>query len=288
MTAQLKKIIVTGGAGFIGSHLVKKLESSGHKVEIIDIATDKERDVRHLDKIKKLFLGADTVFHLAALVSVPYSIDYPIETNLTNLNGTLHVLSAARDAQVRRVVFSSSAAIYGDQKELPVREDAEAMPMSPYALQKLGSEEYLRLFSKVYKLETVSLRYFNIYGPGQNSSGPYASVIPKFIEQRKSGGVLTIVGDGSQTRDFVHVGDVVRANLSAMESDKVGAGEAINIASGKSVSIRQIAELIGGPIEYLPPRVEIQDSLGSISLAKRLLDWEPEIRLDTGLGELLK
>ncbi|MBX4195934.1 NAD-dependent epimerase/dehydratase family protein, partial [Candidatus Parcubacteria bacterium] len=192
----MKKVIVTGGAGFIGSYLVRDLRNLGHEVGVVDIAEDPKRDVRNLETLRPLFSGMDCVFHLAALPSVPYSIDHPAETNLTNLTGTLNVLIAARDAGVRRVIFSSSAAVYGDQESLPVKEDAELRPKSPYALQKLESEMYLRLFSDIYEVETVSLRYFNVYGDGQNPKGPYASAIPIFLEQRKSGKPLTIVGDG--------------------------------------------------------------------------------------------
>lgn len=284
----MSKILVTGGAGFIGSHLVKSLKDLGHDVEVFDIALDPKQDVRDRSAIALACAGKEFVFHMAALPSVPYSIEHPVETNATNLIGTLNTLVGARDAQVKRVIFSSSAAIYGDQEVLPVREDAQKFPKSPYALDKLESEMYLKLFADIYNLETVSLRYFNVYGEGQNPSGPYASAIPIFLKQKKEGKPLTIVGDGAQTRDFVHVSDVVEANISAMQSSNVGKGESVNIASGRSVSVNKVAELIGGLITNLPPRLEIKDSLADITLARALLNWEPKVSLETGLQELLK
>ncbi|MDB5194618.1 MAG: UDP-glucose 4-epimerase [Parcubacteria group bacterium] len=289
----MTKVIVTGGAGFIGTHLVKALQALGHEIVVVDIKIDPNDDVRDPAVLQKLFKGAEYVFHLAALVSVPYSIEHPLETNATNLTGTLNVLIAARDAGVKRVIFSSSAAVYGDQDVLPVKETAELRPMSPYALEKFESEMYLKLFSEIYGLETVSLRYFNIYGEGQDPNGPYASAIPKFLKAKKEGKPLTIVGDGSQTRDFVHVSDVVSANIAAMMSTNGGKGEAINIATGRKVSMRQVAELIlsreanEGSIEHLPARFEIKDSVADISKAKELLDWEPKVAFEEGIQRLL-
>lgn len=284
----MSKVIVTGGAGFVGSHLVKALKEKGHQVEVIDIALDKGLDVRDIDAIRPLFAQVDYVFHLAALVSVPYSIEHPAETNETNLVGTVNVLTLAKEAGVKKVVFSSSCAVYGDSDKLPTSESGATNPMSPYALQKLMSEEYMRLFSDIYDLPTVSLRYFNVYGAGQDPNGPYAAAIARFLSQKKAGEAMTLVGDGSQTRDFVHVDDVVRANILAAESDKVGKGETINIGSGQGVSIRHITEVIGGEVTHLPPRLEIRDSLADISLAKELLGWAPEVRFDEGLSALLK
>jgi UDP-glucose 4-epimerase len=279
---------VTGGAGFVGTHLVKELKSLGYAVEVIDIVLDPNKDVRNLELIKPLFAGVEFVFHLAALTSVPYSIEHPIETHNTNLTGTLNVLLASREAGVKRVVFSSSAAVYGDQEKLPVKESAQSKPMSPYASQKLASEMYLKLFSEIYNLETVSLRYFNLYGQGQDPNGPYASVVPKFRAQKSLGQPLTIIGDGKQTRDFIHIDDVVSANIKAMQSNKVGGGEVINIATGESTTINHVAEIIGGPKDYLPTRLEIKDSVADISLARKLLDWSPQINLEEGIKKLLK
>lgn len=284
----MAKVVITGGAGFIGTHLSRELKEHGHDVHILDIALDPKLDVRLVENLKPIFGGAECVFHLAALASVPYSIDHPEETTQTNLMGTLNVLLAAKEAGVKRVIFSSSAAIYGEQEVLPVQEEAPKKPISPYALQKLTSEMYLKLFSDIYGLQTVSLRYFNVYGEGQNPKGPYASAIPVLLEQHKIGRPLTIVGDGEQTRDFVHVRDVVAANIAAMESEKVGKGEAVNIASGKSVSINEIAQIIGGPVEHLPARLEIRDSLADVSLAKELLNWSPKVTFADGVRNLLK
>lgn len=280
-------IVITGGAGFIGGHIARHLEATGARVKIVDIKIDAALDVRDPDALKREFAGAEYVFHLAALPSVPYSIEHPDETHETNLTGTLNVLIAARDAGVRRVIFSSSAAVYGDQEILPVTETADPRPMSPYAMQKLASEEYMKLFSDIYNLQTVSLRYFNVYGEGQSADGPYASAIPKFIEWKKNGMPLKIVGDGKQTRDFVHVFDVVRANIAAAISERVGKGEVINIATGKSSSIRRIADIIGGPIEHIPPRLEIKDSVADISRAAELLSWAPQTDLEEGVRSLL-
>jgi UDP-glucose 4-epimerase len=284
----MSKIIVTGGAGFIGTHLVKKLTSLGHEVKIYDIVLDPKLDVRDLESTKRFFEGAEFVFHLAAIVSVPYSIENIAETNHTNLVGTLNVLISAKEAEVKRVILSSSAAVYGDQEILPVKENAELRPKSPYALQKLESEMYLKLFADIYELQTVSLRYFNVYGEGQNPNGPYASAIPKFIEQKKNNKSITIIGDGKQTRDFINVADVVSANISAMESNEIGKGESINIATGIAVSINSVAALVGGPIEHIPPRLEIKDSLADISLAKSLLNWAPKVTLEEGMVAMLR
>lgn len=284
----MSNVLVTGGAGFIGSHLVKKLEGLGHKVSVFDIALNPKMDVRDRSAIAEAARGMDYIFHLAALPSVPYSIEYPIESNATNLIGTINTLIAARDARVRRVIFSSSAAVYGDQEILPVKESALKFPKSPYALDKLESEMYLKLFADIYNLETISLRYFNVYGAGQNPNGPYASAIPIFLKQKKEGKPLTIVGDGLQTRDFVHVSDVVMANIFAMESEQVGHGESINIASGESVSIDEVARLIGGEREFLPARLEIRNSLADVSMARKVLNWSPSVDINVGIGELLK
>jgi len=202
------------------------------------------------------------------------------------VNGTVSVLEAARTGSARRVVFSSSSAIYGDQAELPLREHMPAQPKSPYGLHKYVGESYCRLYSEVFGLSTISLRYFNAYGPRQNPNGAYALVIPKFLEKRKNGTTLTITGDGTQTRDFVHTDDIVRANLRAMESPKVGRGEVVNIGAGRDLSINRIAELIGGPVEYVAPRLEPRNTLADVTLAKELLDWEPQVDPVEGIARL--
>ncbi|OHA06852.1 MAG: hypothetical protein A2934_00630, partial [Candidatus Sungbacteria bacterium RIFCSPLOWO2_01_FULL_47_10] len=241
------KIIVTGGAGFIGSTLVDELIAGGSSdVHVIDnlVAGKRENihpkanfhelDIRDFDAIAPVFAGARFVFHLAALPRVQPSILDPRTTHDVNVTGTLNVLVAARDAKVKRVIYAASSSTYGDQDELPLREGMDARPKSPYALQKYEGELSCRLFSEIYGLETVSLRYFNVYGPRASSGGAYALVISIFLNQRKNGEPMTIVPDGKQSRDFTHVRDIVRANILAAESSKVGRGEVINIGGGKN------------------------------------------------------
>lgn len=292
------KLLVTGGAGFIGSNLVDELMVQGHQVLVIDNLSGgkKEnlnpkcrffkRDVCNYKSIKLLFKGVDHVFHLAALPRVQYSIEHPLETNETNVVGTLNVLKASFEAGIKKVIYSASSSAYGDQKKLPLKENFAACPKSPYGLQKHIGELYCRVWSQVYSLPTVSLRYFNVYGPRNNPDGAYALVIAKFLRQRKMGEPLTLTGDGSQTRDFTNVKDVVRANILAMKSSRVGKGEVINIGTGKNQSINKIAELIGGPVKYIPARFEPQDTLADNSLAKKLLGWKPEVSIEKGIAEL--
>lgn len=282
----MKKVVVTGGAGFIGTHIVEALKKEGYDVQIVDIKQGS--DVRDTDALRALFVGATFVFHLAALPRVQYSLEHPQETNDTNVSGTLSVLTAARDAGVSKVIYSASSSAYGDTDTLPLNEAMPAKPISPYALQKYIGELYCKLFSEVYKLPTVSLRYFNVYGPGADPNGAYALVIAKFLQQRVEGKPITITGDGSQTRDFTHVRDVVRANLLAATDDRVGKGEVINIGAGKNTSVKKIAELIGGPIEHVAPRLEPHDTLADNTLAKNLLGWEPTVSLEEGIAELKK
>ncbi len=279
------KVVVTGGSGFIGSNLVDELISRDYEVQNIDLLVGS--DIRKLDQIKPLFAGAKYVFHLAALPRVQYSIEYPVETNETNVIGTLNVFLAAKEAGVEKVVYSASSSAYGDSDVMPLVETLSAKPKSPYGLQKYIGELYARVFSEVYDLPTVSLRYFNVYGPRQNPDGAYALVIGKFIKLKKEGKPLTITGDGEQTRDFTHVRDVVRANILAAESSKVGKGEVLNIGAGRNFSVNKIAELIGGEKEYLPARLEPKHTLADNSLARELLGWEPQVKLEEGIKELL-
>jgi nucleoside-diphosphate-sugar epimerase len=278
------KAIVTGSAGFIGGHLRRALQVEGHDVIGVDIKDGK--DVRDTELMKQLFAGATYVFHLAALPRVQYSIEHPQETHEHNINGTLSVLVAARDAEVKRVIYAASSSAYGNSPVLPLTEELPAHPISPYGLQKYAGELYCRLFWDVYELSTVSLRYFNIYGPGASAEGAYALVIAKFIQQRLEGSPMTITGDGEQTRDFTHVRDVVRANVLAATSAKVGKGEVINIGAGTNASVNRVAQLIGGPTEHIAPRLEPRDTLADTSLAKALLGWEPEVSLEEGISEL--
>ncbi len=296
-----QKVVVTGGAGFIGSHLVAELLRENFEVQVVDTyaggkkeerlhkgALYHEIDVSDFDALAPIFADALFVFHTAALPRVQFSIEYPQKTNETNVTGTLNVLLAARDAGVKKVVYSASSSAYGETDIMPLREDMPAHPISPYGLQKYIGELYCRLFSDVYKLPTVSLRYFNVYGPQADPNGAYALVIAKFIRQRLEGDSMTINGDGTQTRDYTHVRDVVRANLLAAQSPAVGKGEVINIGAGSNTSVNKIAELIGGPIEYVAPRMEPHDTLADNSLAKKLLEWEPQESLEEGIAELKK
>lgn len=295
-----KKVIVTGGAGFIGGHLVDALVVEKYDVHVIDNLSAGKRenvnteatlhvtDIRNADDLSLLFSGTQYVFHLAALPRVQYSIENPQQTHEINLSGTLNVLIAAKDAGAERVIFAASSAAYGDQETSPFKEDAAPNPKSPYGLQKLMGEQYCAFFSKHYGLPTVSLRYFNAYGPRLNPDGAYALVLAEFLKLRKQGKPLPITGDGSQTRDFVHVSDIVRATLLAATSNKVGHGEVINIGIGKGCSIAHLAELVGGPIEHLPARYEPHDTLADIEKAHKLLGWSPRIHIEEGMRELLK
>jgi len=295
----MKKIVVVGGAGFIGSNLVEALVERGDDVHVIDNlcggkkenvhpkASFYEVDIRNYSDIEDIIKGADTVFHLAALPRVQYSIEHPIETNEVNVGGTLNVLVAANKGEVRRLVYSASSAAYGDQEVLPLKENMEANPLSPYGLQKYIGEKYCKIFNDIYGLSAVSLRYFNAYGKNQDPEGPYSLVIGRFLKLKEEGENLTIFGDGEQTRDFVNVRDIVRANILAMESEKEVGGEVINIGGGKNCSIKKLAELIGGEIEYLPARIEPKNTLADITKAKELLDWQPTVSLEEGIKELL-
>lgn len=292
------KVVVTGGAGFVGSHLVESLVAKGCEVHVIDnLAAGETKqvhssaqlhkvDIRDLSKLKPIFAKAKFVFHTAALPRIQPSIEDPVTTNDVNVNGTLNVLVAARDAGVKRVIYSASSSAYGNQEKLPLKEDMEARPLSPYGLQKYIGELQCRLFSQIYGLETVSLRYFNIYGPNASTEGTYALVIGKFLEQRKRGEPLTIVPDGTQSRDFTHVRDAVRANSLAAESLKVGKGEIINIGGGKNRTVLEVAKLIGGPTIFIEPRIEPKHTRADINKAKELLGWSPEISLEEGIAEL--
>jgi UDP-glucose 4-epimerase len=267
-------------------HVIDNLVN-GKRENINPVAVFHKVDIRDFEKIKPLFEGAKFVFHLAALPRVQYSIENPQITHDTNVNGTLNVLIAARDNEVRRVIYSSSSSVYGNQKKLPLRETMKPMPISPYGLQKYIGELQCRLFSQIYGLETISLRYFNVYGSRAPFDGAYALVIGKFLVQRKRGEPLTIVPNGKQSRDFTYVDDVVWANILAAESPKVGKGEAVNIGGGKKHSVLEVADIIGGPTVFIEPRLEPKHTLASIKMAKRLLGWEPEISLERGI-EILK
>lgn len=294
-----KKFLVTGGAGFIGTNLVEKLISEGYDVVVVDdlSAGDNQSrlpaevvfhkiDIRDTDKLKEILPGVDVVIHLAALPRVQFSIDEPQIAHDVNVNGTLSVLEAARFAGVKRVVLAATSAAYGDQEVLPLTTNLPVQPKSPYALHKYIGEEMLKLWSELYGLETVSLRFFNVYGPYFDPDGPYALVIGRFFKLASEGLPLTITGDGEQTRDFVHVSDVVSALIKSAVSNRVGKGEVLNVGSGKQTSINQLAKMIGGEIEYVPPRVEPRYTMADIEETKQVLDWESEFDLATGISEL--
>jgi UDP-glucose 4-epimerase len=294
----VRHALVTGGAGFIGSHLVPALLNQGYQVTVIDNfagggksprdarALYIQKDVTDFSAIHPHFEGVDVVFHLAALPRVEDSVRHPLRTHDTNVTGVLTVLEAARVHGVRRVVFSSSSAVYGDTELLPTPESEVANPVTPYALHKLCGEGYVRLYSTLYGLSTLALRYFNVYGPHMDPEGPYALVVGRFLALRRAGTPLTITGDGTQTRDFVHVSDVVRANMLGAESELDLKGEVVNIGSGERISILELAETVGGPIEYKDARKETRHTLASIAKAKKLLGWEPTVGIREGLGEL--
>lgn len=299
----MKKFVVTGGAGFIGSHIMDMLVERGDEVHVIDnFLTGKrerlnqkavlhEEDIRNFEALAPIFKGSAGIFHTAAQPRMQYSIQQPQLTNDINITGTLNVLLAARDVGVKRVVYSASSSAYGPRHPMPLHEDLPPEPIIPYAIQKRVGEQYCIMCSKFYGLETVSLRYFNVYGPRQTteSDGPYATVIGIFLEQRKNNRPMSVVPDGNQKRDFTHVADVARANMLAMESDKVGKGEIINIGTGTNYSVLEIADLIGGEWKFIEPRQgEVKETLADNRKAKELLAWSPEISFVEGIGELKK
>lgn len=290
--------VVTGGAGFIGTNVVELLCAEGHRVSVVDnlCAGSRERipadavfhqnDIRNTDALAGVFAGADVVLHLAALPSVQFSIEDPVETHAVNVDGTLSVLEAARRAGARRVVFATSCAVYGDAIELPARESCALKPQSPYALHKHIGEAYMRLWSELYNIETISLRFFNVYGPHLDPQGPYALVIGRFLAQAAAGEPLTITGDGEQTRDFVHVSDVARALYAAAQPHMPGSGEVYNIGSGEQTSINTLAAHFGDDVVHIAPRIEPRHACADIARARADLSWEPQVQLQEGLNQL--
>jgi UDP-glucose 4-epimerase len=303
-----KKVVVTGGAGFIGSHLAEELVNRGYHVVILDdLSTGKRENIEALLRgedvefiqgsiidlrlLQGLFKNVNYVFHQAAIPSVPRSIENPIASHEANITGTLNVLLAARDNGVGKVIYASSCAIYGNTQTLPIREDAPPHPLSPYAVTKLAGEYYCQVFHQVYRLPTVCLRYFNVYGPRQDPNSQYAAVIPRFISRALKGEPPIIYGDGEQTRDFTFVKDVVEANILMAESKATGI---FNFARGESVSINRLAEVIIefsgntlGPIHEAPRPGDIRHSLADISRAKTFgygLKWS----LEEGLKETIR
>ena len=293
-----RKVIVTGGAGFIGSHVAAALVDAGHDVHVIDDLSSSQPsrvpaaaclhvlDIRDTIGVHKVMQGADTVFHLAALSGVALSFEDPVGVHSVNVLGTVCTLDAARRAGVRRFVYSSSSAVYGDQAVIALHEELHAMPQSPYGLSKYEGELATRHFSQVFGIESVCLRYFNVYGIGQDPNSPYAAVIAQFVQASKAGRPLRVVGDGRQTRDFIIVGDVVLANLAAASSQRVGRGEVINVGTGAQTRIVDLARLIGQEIEFVPPRQEIRNSRAETSRARELLGFVASTAIEDGLRRL--
>lgn len=301
------RVLVTGGAGFIGSHLVEGLVTRGAKVVVVDnLSTGKlsnlrcvmdqirflDGDVRDEQTIREAVEGAEYVFHQAALPSVARSLEDPIASNDVNVCGTLNVLVAAREYGVKRVIYASSSSVYGDTPELPKDETMPVNPLSPYATSKLAGESYCSVFTRVYGLSTVSLRYFNVYGPRQDPDSPYAAVIPIFIRDMRQNAPLTVFGDGEQTRDFTHVRNAVQANVRAMEAPGVS-GEVFNVACGQRISLNQIIDLLAvlagrrPAVRYLADRPgDVRHSLASIRQATERLDYHPDVQLEEGLRAL--
>jgi len=299
-----RQALVTGGAGFIGAHLAEFLLTEGWSVRVIDdfssgldsnIVDCLDRidlirgDIRDEETLARAMSGVEVVFHEAAIPSVPRSVAEPVRTNSVNVEGTLKVLQAARENGVRRVVYAASSSAYGDTEVLPKVETMEAMPLSPYALQKYAGERYCSLYTELYGLETVALRYFNIFGPRQNPKSEYAAVIPRFATAALMGEPAEIYGDGEQTRDFTFVADTVRANVLAADAPKAS-GRVMNIAGGSRTSLNQlwheICDLVGVEIEakHAEPRAgDVRDSLAALDRARELLGYRPEVELRAGL-----
>tara|TARA_R100000008_G_scaffold24041_1_gene12950 strand:+ start:4849 stop:5751 length:903 start_codon:yes stop_codon:yes gene_type:complete len=282
------KCLVTGGSGFIGSNLVDRLVDDGHEVLIIDDhSTGKSENINEKAKWYNhdiscmtdfsMFEGVDVVFHLAALARVQPSIEEPIEYHNVNVNGTLNMLKASVDYGVKRFVFSSSSSVYGDVEEisLPTNEFAKLNPMSPYALHKLIGEQYCKLFSDLYGLETVSLRYFNVYGERQPIEGAYTLVMGVFAQQMLNGEPMTIRGDGEQRRDFTYVGDVVEANIQVGFDKHPLKGATLNVGNGSNYSVNEIAKLMGGKTVNVEPVVEPKETLADSTQLQESFDWQP-------------
>lgn len=298
------KFLVTGGAGFIGSNLVEGLVRRGDSVVVLDnFSTGKrenlegflehiqvvEGSITDLPTVRRAVQDADFVLHQAALASVQRSVDDPLTSNETNVRGTLNVLVAARDAGVRRLVYAASSSAYGDTEELPKRESMPPQPLSPYAVQKWVGEQYCQVFSSLYGLDTVSLRYFNVFGPRQDPASHYAAVIPIFVSRLLSDASPTIYGDGEQSRDFTYIDNVVNANLKACEGDAKN-GAVVNIACGERFSLnelyRTLCKLTGSkrePIYAAARQGDVRHSMADIGAARQLLGFEPQVDFHTGL-----
>ncbi len=299
-----RTVLVTGGAGFIGSNLVRALLERGDVVRVLDnFATGSranladleseieivEGELRSYERVHNAVRGVEVVFHQGALPSVPRSVQDPLTTSAVTIEGTLNVLLAARDEGVRRVVFASSSSVYGNGGTLPRAETQQPDPISPYAVAKLAAERYCVSFHRVYGLETVALRYFNVFGPRQDPNSQYAAVVPRFFEAIRDGRPVPIHGDGTQSRDFTYVANVVEANILAAGAENA-AGEVVNVATGRQTSVNELADAIGDILglsvekDYLATRTgDVRDSWAAISEAQRVLGYEPAVMLEDGL-----
>jgi UDP-glucose 4-epimerase len=299
------RVLITGGAGFLGSSLANYLAHEGHQVRVIDDLSAGDPaalkdvlftrgDVRDIPKLWTLLREVDVVYHLAARVSVPESVLYPVEYNAVNTGGTVSLMTAMRDAGVGRVVLASSATIYGEQPAQPTRESATPQPPNPYAVSKLAAEHYVRAIGGLYNIETVILRIFNAYGPGQATPPAHAPVIPKFTKRALTGESVVIWGDGDQTRDYIYVDDVTRA-LAAAGQASVADGTIINVGCGQETSVSALAEKIGQltdseirPLYNATLSGGIRRSVADIRRARELLGWEPQVPLDEGLRQVAR
>jgi UDP-glucose 4-epimerase len=307
----MSNVLVTGGAGFIGSNLTEALLQRGHFVRVLDdfstgkrenLIFDKEYpslemiegDIRDLSTCQKAIKGTEYVFHQAALPSVQRSVEDPETSNAVNVGGTLNILIAARDEKVKRVIYASSSSVYGDTPTLPKHEEMPSNPLSPYALQKFIGEQYGRLFYQLYGVETISLRYFNIFGPKQDPDSIYSAVIPKFIDALLHGRSPVIFGDGEQSRDFTYIENVVQANLLALSAEHLH-GEAINVACGERISLNHLLnvlkEILGSklsPIYEEPRKGDVKHSLADIRKGKEIINYEPIVGIEIGLKKTVE
>lgn len=299
------RYLVTGGLGFIGSNLVDYLLEKGHEIVVVDdLSTGKKSyknpkasyynySITDLNLMTRLTKGMDGIFHLAAWARLQRSINDPLGTNHANITGTLTLLQAARINKIKKFVFSSSSSVYGKQKNPMMKETMHANPLHPYALQKLTGEMYCKLFSKLFDIRTVALRYFNVYGPRQIIDGDYALAIGIFMRQKKENKKMTIYGDGEQTRAYTHVSDVVKANLLAMELPmKKGQSEIFNIGTDKETSINEITKMLGGEVKHIIPNprgnFEERRKAANYSKAARILGWQPTVTIEEGIVRLLE
>ena len=291
----MQKVIVTGGAGFIGSHVVDTLIKQGIEVIILDnLSTGKKENINpkatfiecDLTKDKPLFRDVDVVFHLAATPQVQYSMENPTDNN--NIDSLINILELSKKSGVKRFIFSSSSSVYGNPNYVPINENHPTNPLSPYALHKLVGEQYCKLYSEVYDLDTVCLRYFNAYGDRMPNKGAYRSVISIFKEQHSKKQPLNIVNDGEQRRDYVHVNDIVNANILCANSTKKLNGDIFNVGTGKSYSVNEVADMFGGEKQYGEKRIEPKNSIAENAKIILDLNWEPKNKLETWISTYIE